>query len=50
MALKEETSGLITNLRSLKESNLKLNQVMEEMLEKIGGKNRDIDGLKRFEM
>lgn len=40
--LKEETTKLTTNVLSVKESNLKLNRVMEEMLKKIEEKNSKI--------
>ena len=35
--LKEEGALMVTNIHSLKESNLKLHEVMEEMLDKISG-------------
>ncbi len=43
--LKEETAELKTNVVSLKESNLKLHSVIEETLEKIGRRNREIQKL-----
>jgi chromosome segregation ATPase len=43
--LKEETSELTTNVFSLKESNLKLHQVIEETMEKIARRSRDIQKL-----
>ena len=43
--LKEELTEKITQLHSHKESNFKLNQVVEEAIEKIKTKNQEIDDL-----
>merc|ERR1719150_3718506 len=43
--LKEELTEKITQLHSHKESNFKLNQVVEEAIEKIKTKNEEIDDL-----
>ncbi len=46
LRLKEESSAMATNIGSLKESNLKLHAVMEEMLEKMEAKNQEMGALR----